>query len=422
MVVLSISTELLEYSDKVNDKYVTKYILKSSKGIEVTLLSYGATILSLKTVNKFNELEEITLNYNTFDEYKEFSTRFFGSTVGRVANRIKNGKEGFDKKNWQSNVEITTDHIKVIFTYISVDGEENYPGELNVKVTYTLDKNNDLSINYEATTNKKTAVNLTNHTYWNLSGNLKDKVYDHRLLLSCDYYLPVDSTLIPTGELRIVSDSRSPEFNLLSTNSSNQLGKRLGDVIPLIIGGVKPGYDHCFVVNREEHEVLPHVATLTDVKSGRQLILHSTQPGELRIVSDSRSPEFNLLSTNSSNQLGKRLGDVIPLIIGGVKPGYDHCFVVNREEHEVLPHVATLTDVKSGRQLILHSTQPGVQVYTANWLSDNSDDYPFIQHNAICLETQHFPDAINHPNFPRVLLSPNEVYKHTSRFSFRLIG
>jgi len=365
MVVLSISTELLEYSDKVNDNYVIKYVLKSSKGVEVTLLSYGATILSLKTVNKFNELEEITLNYNTFDEYKELSKRFFGCTVGRFANRIKNGlltidnqnyqlhinngnhslhggKEGFDKKNWQSHVDITTDYIKVIFTYISADGEENYPGELNVKVTYTLDKNNDLSINYEATTNKKTAVNLTNHTYWNLSGNLKDKIYDHRLLLSCDYYLPVDDTLIPTGELRSVSDHRSPEFNLLSTNSTNQLGKKLGDVIPLINGGGKPGFDHCFVVNREEYEVLPHVATLTDIKSGRQLILHATQPG--------------------------------------------------------------------------------VQVYTANWLSENSDHYPFIQHNAVCLETQHFPDAINHPNFPTVLLSPNEVYRHTSRFSFRLIG
>jgi aldose 1-epimerase len=204
-------------------------------------------------------------------------------------------------------------------------------------VTYSLTNSSDLHISYYATTTKATIVNLTNHTYFNLSGDFARKITDHRLHLSCSRYLPVDETQIPTGEMRLCSSDPAFDFT-----SADENGPLLGERIPEIDGGGAPGLDHNFIVD------------------------------------------------TSGESSGMR-------------------------------HIATLTEPLSGRQLVLHGTQPGVQVYTSNFLTKENAEFPFVQHNAICLETQHFPNAINEPSFPDCVLRPGEIYYHESLFSFRVV-
>ncbi len=195
----------------------------------------------------------------------------------------------------------------------------------------------DLVITYNATTDLPTIINLTNHTYWNLSGNHKEKIYDHHLQLNCSYYLPVDDTQIPTGELRPVSED--PLFDFRGE------GKVLRDSIMKIDGKGRPGIDHCFVVDQTD---------------------------------EMRSLKF----------LGK------------------------------------LSHIESGRSMEVYTTQPGVQVYTGNWLNNDESpgNHPHIIHNAMCLETQHFPDSVNKEHFPSVILRPEQSYDHRSMFSFRIIS
>ncbi|RYH31673.1 hypothetical protein EON65_02175 [archaeon] len=222
-------------------------------------------------------------------------------------------------------------------------------------MAYFLTDMNDLVIDYTAFTDQDTIVNLTNHTYWNLSGSLTLKIYDHHLQLSSSHYLPVDSTQIPTGQLEPV----------VNTPFDFTRERKLIESIMAIDGGGRAGLDHCFVVDGAVQQVEMTEGTRLDY-------------------------------------------DYDPLQqLQGTK--------------NFLRHVATLTDPVSGRQLIVHATQPGVQVYTGNWLSQSSSDHPYTQHNAICLETQHFPDAVNQPHFPPVLLTKSDSpYYHTSVFSFRI--
>ena len=186
-------------------------------------------------------------------------------------------------------------------------------------------------------------INSPSNFVVNLSGNCRRKILDHKVHLNCGHYLPATGELLPTGEVRSVKDSPFDFENDIS------YGRRLGDVIPLIDGGGRPGIDHCFVVNGYVEEA----------------------KGE----------------------------------------GVDR----------VLRHVATVTDEESGRQLVCKATLPGVQVYTANWLPDDSAQHPHIQHNAICLETQHFPDSPNQSAFPSTVLRPGDKYSHKAVFSFNII-
>jgi len=203
----------------------------------------------------------------------------------------------------------------------------------------------ELSVEYMATTNKPTPINLTNHTYFNLTGNHARNVWDQKLILNCSRFLPVTTSQIPTGELAPV-DGTPFDF----TNRKSVLGKKLGEAIPLIDGGGRPGVDHCFVV-------------------------------------DGAVEEYSATSLHAS-----------PLRL-----------------------VGSLTDEASGRQLTVRSTCPGVQVYTANWLSTEPADQPYTQYNGVCLETQHFPDAINQPAFPSCLLQPGKEYHQKTVFSFATI-
>ncbi|MBO5326667.1 MAG: galactose mutarotase, partial [Clostridia bacterium] len=248
-------------------------------------------------------------------------------------NHLHGGKEGFDHKIWEVD-PIDGDEPQLRLHYVSPDGEEGYPGTLDVTVTYTLRSTNALSIRYVATTDRRTVLNLTNHTYFNLGGFASGKVFDHVLQLDADTYLPTDDTLIPTGELKSVAgtpfDFRSPKA----------IGKDFfADDTDLKLAG---GYDHCFN------------------------------------------------------------------------------FVGGESKEPVLR--ATLYEPNSGREMKVYTNQPCVQFYSGNFL--NNGDHPFkggypqATQNALCLETQHMPDAINHRNFTNVILNPGEVYDYTTEYVF----
>jgi aldose 1-epimerase len=344
---------------------VHKFVLENESGmLRVVLTDYGASILSVQFPDKDGNPAELTLcNRMDFDAIvNKDGKALLGCTVGRFANRIREGKfaldgvdyqlatnngvnhlhgglEGFDTKLWTSEV-LTDGRVGVKFTYLAVDGEEGFPGNLQTTVTYELTNGNDLIIKFEATTDKPTIVNLTNHAYFNLSGNGKRKVTDGQMLqLSCSQYLAVDETQIPTGEL----------VDVTNTPFDFTQGKAIAEGAAGISGGGRPGIDHCFVVN------------------------------------------------GALNEEGNYLAD------------------------GTMRHVGTVYDPISGREMTVHTTFPGVQVYTANFLPESVEHHPFIQHNAICLETQHFPDSINHGHFPSVVLREGEVYAQQAVYTFRVI-
>jgi len=343
----------LSVKSRIVSDNIIEYTISNSI-IDIVLLNYGATLLKVITPDRNNIKENIALCYDTYNDIIVNPGPYYGCIAGRYANRISKGIftidnitynlainngvnalhggiEGFDKKVWLSSIIEDNDHVGVKFTYTSIDGEEGYPGTLTSTVEYILSTSdiNKLSIKYSAVTDKATPINLTNHTYWNLSGECKRKVYDQHLLLNCSKYLPVDSTQIPTGEL---VDVVNTPFDFLNP------GRRISK-------------------------------------------------------------------------------DILEKIDGGGRNGLDHCYVVDGHENS-LKHVATLSDELSGRTMKLYATQPGVQIYTANWLQLDEAAAPYTQHNAICLETQHFPDSVNQPQFPNAILYPNQTYEHLAEFVF----
>jgi aldose 1-epimerase len=267
---------------------VDLYTLTNSKGLRVKIMTYGATIVSVETPDRNGKVENVTLSLDNLGEYLK-GHPFFGSTVGRYANRIAKGKftldgkqytlatnnnenhlhggaKGFDKYVWQAKPVETADAVGVIFTHESPSGDEGYPGKLNAKVTYSLTNGNELKMEYEATTDKPTIVNLTNHTYWNLTGAAED-VLGHELTLNADFYLPVDKGLIPTGQLK------------------NLKGTPMDFTKPMTIGSriakVEGGYDHCYVLNKKpgEEKALTLAATIHEPKSGRVMEIYTAEPG-----------------------------------------------------------------------------------------------------------------------------------------------
>ncbi len=266
---------------------VDLYTLTNSKGLRVKIMTYGATIISVETPDRDGKTENVTLSLDKPEEYFK-GHPFFGSTVGRFANRIAKGKftldgkqytlagnnngnhlhggnKGFDKYVWDAKRVETADSVAVVFTHESPDGDEGYPGRLNTKVTYSLTNNNELKMEYEATTDKPTIVNLTNHTYWNLTA-ANDDVLGHELTLNADRYLPVDKGLIPLGELK------------------NLKGTPMDFTKPMAIGSrikqVEGGYDHCYVLNKKpgEEKALSLAASLYEPKSGRVMEIYTTEP------------------------------------------------------------------------------------------------------------------------------------------------
>lgn len=273
----------------IDNKPVKLYTLKNANGLILKVTNYGATIVELHTPDRNGKLADISLGYDKLDGYIAASP-YFGTIAGRCANRIAKGRftldgktyqlalnnapntlhggtKGFDKQVWDATTMDTPKGPAIKLTYLSVNGEENYPGNLKATVTYTLSNDNELITEITATTDATTLCNLAQHNYWNLGGHDSGTVKEHVLKLYCDRYTPVDDTLIPTGELASVAgtpfDFREPKT----------IGKDL-----MAAGGDPIGFDHNFVVNGEPFKMRP-VARVHDPKSGRVMELSANQPG-----------------------------------------------------------------------------------------------------------------------------------------------
>ena len=327
---------------------VDRFVLTNGR-VEVGLMSYGAAIISVRAPDRAGRVEDVVLGFDTLDDYLTRS-RFFGTVVGRVGNRIAGGRftldgveyrlavnnganhlhggnHGFDKVVWLAEPFERDGATGVAFSYTSADGEEGYPGTLDTLVTCTLTRDHELVLRYHATCDRPTPVNLTNHSYFNLAGRGRGDILRHQLRLDADRYTPVDETMIPAGEIAGVEgtpfDFRTP----------TAIGARIDDGDEQLRRG--NGYDHNFVLNGA--------------------------PGALH-------------------------------------------------------RAASVAEPESGRTLQVSTTEPGVQFYSGNHLDLERNG--FERRGAFCLETQHFPDSPNQPQFPSTILRPGQVYESATVFTF----
>jgi aldose 1-epimerase len=286
------SIEVADYGVLPDSSKAQLFTLKNAQGMTVKITNYGGIITSLTAPDKDGKYGEVTLGCNTLEDYLK-GTPFFGALVGRYGNRIANGeftlegkkytleknngvnalhggKKGFDKVLWTA-VPVDGEEPQLKLSYTSKDMEEGYPGNLKIQVTYTLQKDNSLKIDYSATTDKTTVVNLTNHTYFNLAGDDSRDVLDHEVTLKADKFTPVNASLIPTGELKEV---KGTPFDF---TTAHKIGERINDESDdqIKAGG---GYDHCWVLN-ESTTPLKTFATVTEPTSGRVMEVSTTEPG-----------------------------------------------------------------------------------------------------------------------------------------------
>jgi aldose 1-epimerase len=329
--------------------------LANVRGTEAAILTLGATLRSLMVSDALGGVGDVVLGYDSPLEYLH-GREYFGATVGRYANRIAQGRfrlggtwveleqnappnaehggeQGFDRKIWTIEGTDIADGAAVRLSLVSPDGDQGYPGELRVDLTYTLTNDNELKIEYSATTSARTVVNLTNHSYWRLAGTSTADALHARLSIESDAYTPVDEYLIPTGELR------------------------------------------------------PVQGTVFDFRTPRVIAER---------IRDGSEPQ---------------------LAIGR---GYDHNFAL-RGEKGLLRPAARLEDPRSGRVLELLTTEPGVQLYTGNFLSGavaGKGRRLYRQGDGIALETQHFPDSPNHPEFPSTILEAGQTWSSTTVYRF----
>ena len=329
---------------------VKRYILKNKNDLVAKVVEYGATLTELWVPDRQGRTANVVAGFDNLGQYLK-GCPFFGATTGRYANRIARGKftlegkeftlatnngpnalhggvKGFDKQLWKSELPPSKPgEQSVRFSYLSKDGEEGYPGNLKVSVTYTLTDENSLVIDYLASTDKTTIVNLTNHSYFNLAGS--GDILNHELRVSADRYTPVNDQLIPTGELAPVTGT---PFDFQQVT---KIGAR-----------------------------------------------------------------FNQLTNNPR--------------------GYDHNLVLKRNG-QGLETIAWVSEPTSGRRMEVVTTEPGMQLYTGNFLDGSLTGLGGInykQHSAFCLETQHFPDSPNQPHFPSTVLRPEESLKSTTAYRF----
>jgi aldose 1-epimerase len=273
---------------------VQAFTMTNARGLEMRVLDYGGIIVSLRTPDRTGKLGDIVLGFDDLQGYVK-SSPYFGAIAGRYANRIAKGRftldgttyklavnngpnalhgglKGFDKVVWQAEPSADSAGVRLVLRYTSADGEEGYPGTLRTTVRYTLSDSNQLTVDYEATTDKPTPVNLTQHTYFNLAGEGSGTVLDHVVTINADRYVPIDSTSIPTGDLPSVGgtpfDFRKP----------TAIGARIDQPDPQLKNG--NGYDHTFVLNRPQGSTgLVHAAHVVDPTSGRTLDVSTTEPG-----------------------------------------------------------------------------------------------------------------------------------------------
>jgi aldose 1-epimerase len=333
----------------------TLFTLRNKNGLIARITNYGAAITEMHVPDRNGESKDVTLGFDSLEGYLR-NDPFFGVIAGRYANRIAKGqfslgaksydlavnngpnhlhggKEGFNTKIWSATPLSENDSEGVRLTYTSPNNEEGYPGELKVQLDYILSESNELRMDYQATSDEATPINLTNHAYWNLGGEGSGQIGNHEISINADFFTPVDDDLIPTGEIHSVANTP--------------------------------------------------------------------------------------LDFRSSRLIGERIKEV-----GHTPTGYDHNFVLKKSEIGALERAATARHEGSGRQMEVLTTEPGIQLYTANFLDGTivgKSGTPYEYQNGLCLECQHFPDSPNQPHFPATILYPGTVYKQTTvhRFSVR---
>jgi aldose 1-epimerase len=276
------------FEKEIDGKKTSLYILENANGIKVYITNYGARVVSLLTPDKEGECADIVLGFDNIDSYLK-DKMYLGCIVGRYANRIKDGKftidgqqynlflndgpntlhggqKGFDKRVWDARQQGNT----LTLSYLSPDGEEGYPGNLQIKKIYTLTDENELKMGYEAETDKATIVNLSHHSYFNLKGEGDTTILDHYLMADADYFTPVDSTLIPTGEIRPVVNT---PFDF---TKGKQIGQDIGMENEQLKFGL--GYDHNWVLNKDSANALTFAVKLWEETTGRVMEIYTTEP------------------------------------------------------------------------------------------------------------------------------------------------
>jgi aldose 1-epimerase len=290
MQVLKI--DKIQFGETMDGTGVDQFILSNNNGMEVRIINYGGIITYWTAPDKNGDYKDIVLGYNTLAEY-EAETPYFGALIGRYGNRIAKGKfslgnqeytlavnngvnhlhgglKGFDKVIWDAKTIVSDSTVSLELSYLSKDMEEGYPGNLETKVTYTLNNKDELSVNYEATTDKPTIVNLTQHSYFNLTADFNQDILGHELVINADSFLPVDNTLIPTGEFRDVTGT---PFDF---KTSKAIGIHIDNENIQLKNGL--GYDHCWVLN-DQNTGVRFVASAYEPVSGRLLEVFSDEPG-----------------------------------------------------------------------------------------------------------------------------------------------
>ena len=349
--------EIIDF-ELTSDKKQTKlYKITNKNGASVTLCDYGATVISLMVPDKFGELRDVVLGYAHIKDYESRAT-YFGATIGRCCGRIADGTFEMNHKKYQLPVNLKPNHLHggyegfshkmwkakttqngVVFSMKSQDGEEGYPGNMDVKVTYIFDDTNTLSIQYDAVSDKDTICNMTNHCYFNLNGHDGGSVMgeNHLMWLNCDSYIPLNNQMIPTGEIRSVVGS-SFDFTKKKAISS----------------------------------------ALSD-----------------------KNPQVELVH------------------------GIDHMFVINRGDEMADCDLALAAQAESkisGISLKCYTTQKGIHIYTANYVyvspERGKDNCEYKNYPAFCMETQGYPDAVNHKNFPSTILRASDRYHQETKFVF----
>ena len=333
------------------------YTLKNRNGLQVEITNYGGAVVAIRTPDRRGRMADIVLGYADPSGYVA-DTSYFGALIGRYANRIARGTftlngveyqlaqnngvnhlhggvRGFNKVVWQAREMARTDGVALELTYLSKDTEEGYPGNLAVTAMYVLSNANELRVEYTATTDKETVVNLTHHSYFNLAGAGADDVLRHEVMINADRFTPVDETLIPTGELKAV-----------------------------------------------------------------------------------KGTPFDF---SRATAIGSRINQADDQLVRG--KGYDHNFVLNKKAQE-LSLAANVYEPASGRVLEMWTTEPGMQLYTGNFLDKVRGKAGKVYHRrgGFCLEAQHFPDSPNKPAFPTTVLKPGERYTQTTVYKFTVRG
>jgi len=343
---------------------VDVYTLTNANGLSMRVMNYGGIILSLRVPDRGGTLEDVVLGFDALQGYTREAYRaanpYFGALIGRYGNRIDEGEftidgqtytlevndgpnhlhggeEGLDQVVWDAEPYRHADSVGLVLTHTSPDGHGGYPGRLDLEVTYTLTSDDELVIDYRATTTEATHVNLTQHSYFNLDGEGDGDILDHRLRTEAEAFTPVDSTLIPTGTFRQVEGT---PFDF-------------------------------------------------------------TEPTPIGARIDTENQQLDIAG------------------------GYDHNLVLRRQDSDTLHLAARVYDPDSGRLMTVRTTEPGLQFYSGNFLDGSfsgKSGEPYGRHAGFALETQHFPDSPNHPDFPSTLLCPDETYTSRTVYAFSTCG